>query len=158
MTPDFKEILSIFNEHEVKYLVVGAYAVMKYSEPRYTKDLDIWVEASEGNSQKVYSALKSFGAPLSGLAEADFAFAFYNPRSAARPHQFARTLEILRATCGPARLITFARAVTTAAEHIATVTLADATPEMADMRTIVLVGNSATRRVGRYVYTPRRAG
>jgi precorrin-3B C17-methyltransferase len=90
-------------------------------------------------------------------AEADFAMAFYNPRSASRPHQFERTLEILREACGPERLITFARAVTTPEERIETVTLAEATPEMADMRTVVLVGNSATRRVGRYVYTPRHA-
>lgn len=73
MSPDFKEILSIFNEHDVKYLVVGAYAVMKYSEPRYTKDLDIWVEASEENSKRVYSSLKKFGAPLGDLIDADFA-------------------------------------------------------------------------------------
>lgn len=90
-------------------------------------------------------------------AEADFAMAFYNPRSGARPHQFARTLEILREACGPDRLIIFAHAVTTPDERIETVTLADARPEMADMRTVVLVGNSATRRVGRYVYTPRHA-
>jgi precorrin-3B C17-methyltransferase len=90
-------------------------------------------------------------------AEADFAMAFYNPLSAARPHQFARTLEILREVCGPERLIIFARAVTTPEERIETVTLAEARPEMADMRTVVLVGNSATRRVGRYVYTPRQA-
>ena len=90
-------------------------------------------------------------------AEADFAMAFYNPRSASRPHQFARALEILRVACGPDRLITFARAVTTPEERIATVTLAEATPEMADMRTVVIVGNSATRRVGRFVYTPRSA-
>jgi len=90
-------------------------------------------------------------------AEADFAMAFYNPRSASRPHQFTRTLEILRDACGPDRLITFARAVTTPDERITTVTLADATPDMADMRTVVIVGNSATRRVGRFVYTPRRA-
>ena len=90
-------------------------------------------------------------------AEADFAMAFYNPRSTARPHQFARTLEILREACGSDRLITFARAVTTPDEHIETVTLAEAQPEMADMRTVVLVGNSATRKVGRYVYTPRHA-
>jgi precorrin-3B C17-methyltransferase len=90
-------------------------------------------------------------------AEADLAMAFYNPRSAARPHQFERTLEILREACGPERLITFARAVTTPEERIETVTLAEAKPEMADMRTVVLVGNSATRRVGRYVYTPRHA-
>ncbi len=73
MSPDFKEILSIFNEHEVRYLVVGAHAVMKYSEPRYTKDLDIWVEASEENSERVFSALNEFGAPLDKLNVDDFA-------------------------------------------------------------------------------------
>lgn len=91
-------------------------------------------------------------------ARGDFAMAFYNPRSASRPHQFARVLEVLREECGGARLITFARAVSTPEERLVTVTLADATPEMADMRTVVLVGNSATRRVGRWVYTPRSAG
>ncbi|WP_054007256.1 precorrin-3B C(17)-methyltransferase [Cypionkella psychrotolerans] len=90
-------------------------------------------------------------------AQADFAMGFYNPRSASRPHQFARALEILREECGPDRLITFARAVSTPEERIQTVTLAEATPEMADMRTVVIVGNSATRRVGRFVYTPRSA-
>lgn len=73
MSPDFKEILSIFNTREVKYLIVGAFAVMKYSEPRYTKDLDIWVEASNENAPRVYAALAEFGAPLSGLSVADFA-------------------------------------------------------------------------------------
>ena len=96
-------------------------------------------------------------ARLRAAAKADFAMAFYNPRSASRPHQFVRTLEVLLAECGPDRLITFARAVTTPDEHIRTVTLAEATPDMADMRTVVIVGNSATRRVGRFVYTPRRA-
>lgn len=91
-------------------------------------------------------------------AGADFAMAFYNPRSASRPYQFARALEVLRETCGGARLITFARAVTTPDEHIRTVTLSEAEPEMADMRTVVIVGSSATRRVGRWVYTPRSAG
>jgi hypothetical protein len=73
MSPDFKEILSVFNEHEARYLIVGAYAVMKYSEPRYTKDLDIWVEASSENASRVYAALAEFGAPLDGLTEDDFA-------------------------------------------------------------------------------------
>lgn len=90
-------------------------------------------------------------------AQADFAMGFYNPRSASRPHQFARALDILREECGPERLIIFARAVSTPEERITTVTLGEATPEMADMRTVVLVGNSATRRVGRFVYTPRSA-
>lgn len=90
-------------------------------------------------------------------AQADFAMGFYNPRSASRPHQFALALNILRQECGPDRLITFARAVSTPDERISTVTLAEATPEMADMRTVVIVGNSATKLLGRFVYTPRRA-
>ncbi|MBK1613654.1 precorrin-3B C(17)-methyltransferase [Rubrivivax gelatinosus] len=96
-------------------------------------------------------------ARLRAAAQADFACAFYNPRSRSRPEGFARVLELLRETCGGERLITFARAVSTPEEQLVTVTLAEATPEMADMRTVVLVGNSATRRVGRWVYTPRSA-
>ncbi len=95
---------------------------------------------------------------LRHAARADFAMAFYNPRSASRPDTFLRTLDLLRQECGPDRLITFARAVSTPDEAITTTTLADATPEMADMRTVVILGNSSTRRVGPWVYTPRRAG
>lgn len=90
-------------------------------------------------------------------AEADFAMAFYNPRSKSRPHQFAAVLDLLRQECGPGRLITFARAVTTPDQALLTLPLAEARPEMADMRTVVLVGSSLTRRVGRFVYTPRSA-
>ncbi|MCT2539843.1 precorrin-3B C(17)-methyltransferase [Sedimentimonas flavescens] len=95
---------------------------------------------------------------LRHAARGDFAMAFYNPRSKSRPHQFERVLEVLREECEPERLILFARAVSTPEERIVTVPLAEATPEMADMRTVVIVGNSATRRVGRWVYTPRSAG
>lgn len=84
-----------------------------------------------------------------------FAMAFYNPRSKSRPHQFGHVLDVLRETCEPARLILFARAVSTPDEALSTVTLAEAVPEMADMRTVVIVGNAATRRVGRWIYTPR---
>lgn len=89
--------------------------------------------------------------------QADFAMAFYNPRSASRLHQFGAVLDLLRGICGPDRLITFARAVSTPGQQIRTVALSQATPEMADMRTVVLVGSSRTRRVGRFVYTPRSA-
>ncbi|MBC7145488.1 MAG: precorrin-3B C(17)-methyltransferase [Thioclava marina] len=92
---------------------------------------------------------------LRHAARGDFAMAFYNPRSKSRPHQFARVLEVLREECEPERLIIFARAVSTPDEALRVVTLAEAAPEMADMRTVVLVGNSQTRRVGRWVYTPR---
>ena len=87
--------------------------------------------------------------------EADFAMAFYNPRSASRPEGFAKTLEVLLASCREDRLISFARAVSTSDQSLLTVTLGEARAEMADMRTLVIVGNSTTRRVGRYVYTPR---
>jgi precorrin-3B C17-methyltransferase len=90
-------------------------------------------------------------------AEADFAIAIYNPRSASRPDGFARALEVLKdAGCGE-RTIIFARAVTTPRERIDTLRLKDAEAEMADMATLVIVGNSATRKVGRWVYAPRRA-
>ena len=90
-------------------------------------------------------------------AQADFAMAFYNPRSASRPHQFALALDILCDECGPDRLIMFARNVTLPDARLVTTTLGCATPEMADMRTVVIVGNAATKRLGRFVYTPRWA-
>lgn len=90
-------------------------------------------------------------------AQADLAMAFYNPRSASRPDTFGRVLDILSGECSGETLITFARAVSTPDQTITTVTLSEATPDMADMRTVVLVGNSATRRLGRFVYTPRKA-
>ncbi|MDT5123335.1 MAG: hypothetical protein QOC96_2817 [Acidobacteriota bacterium] len=70
---DFKELLSTFNDHQVKYLVVGGYAVIKYAEPRYTKDIDLWISADQANAAAVYKALRLFGAPLTGLTEDDFA-------------------------------------------------------------------------------------
>lgn len=92
-------------------------------------------------------------------AEADFAMAFYNPRSKARPEGFARALDILREACGPERLIVFARAVSTPEESVRVTTLGQAKAEMADMRTLVIVGSSLTRIVergdGPLVYTPR---
>ena len=62
--PHYKELLQLLNEFEVEYLIVGGFAVMKYGEPRYTKDLDVWVNNSSQNSDRVVAALKKFGAPL----------------------------------------------------------------------------------------------
>ena len=72
-SPDFKELLSLLEKHKVRYLVVGGYAVMKYTEPRFTKDLDLWISVDRENSRAVYAALKEFGAPLKDLAADDFA-------------------------------------------------------------------------------------
>ena len=96
---------------------------------------------------------------LTLAGEADFAMALYNPRSKSRPEGFARALDILRKTCGPDRLILFARAISTDQEALRVTTLGAATPEMADMRTMVIVGSSQTRMIARegapFVYTPR---
>ena len=69
---DFRELLSLFDKHEIRYLVVGGYAVMKYSEPRFTKDLDLWISTDPTNARSVYVALKEFGAPLENLTAEDF--------------------------------------------------------------------------------------
>ncbi|RWR08303.1 precorrin-3B C(17)-methyltransferase [Paenirhodobacter populi] len=89
--------------------------------------------------------------------EADFAMAFYNPRSKARPDQFGHVLEVLRHVCAPERLVILARAVSAPEQALRVLPLCEVTPEMADMRTVVIVGSSATRRVGGWVYTPRSA-
>ncbi len=94
-------------------------------------------------------------------AEADFAMAFYNPRSKARPEGFEKALALLQAVCGDDRPVIFARAVSTPDETLRVVGLQDCTADMADMRTVVLVGSSLTRVIDRdgtpIVYTPRSA-
>ena len=62
--PDFKDLLSTLNAEGVEYLIIGAHAVIAYTEPRFTKDLDILVRPAPDNAQKVYRALMRFGAPL----------------------------------------------------------------------------------------------
>lgn len=69
---DFKELLRLLNKHNVKYCIVGAYAVAFYAVPRYTKDMDILVEPSKKNALKVLNALKDFGFADIGLTADDF--------------------------------------------------------------------------------------
>lgn len=68
---DFSDLLSELNAAEVRYLVVGGYAVFFHAQPRYTKDLDIWVEPTPENATRVLEALRRFGAPLHDLTAAD---------------------------------------------------------------------------------------
>lgn len=70
---DFKDILRAFNEFNVEYLIIGGYAVTFHAEPRYTKDLDLWVRANRENSKVLFQALQAFGAPLVNLNEDSFA-------------------------------------------------------------------------------------
>ena len=72
LNPDFKEFIESLNYNGVRYLVVGGYAVAFHGLPRYTKDLDIWLELSSDNAKKVICALESFGFGSLGLTEEDF--------------------------------------------------------------------------------------
>lgn len=74
---DFKDLLNIFNNNRAKYLVIGGYAVIMYTEPRYTKDIDLWISTDRENAAAVYRALGDFGAPLAGMTEDDFAHEGY---------------------------------------------------------------------------------
>jgi predicted nucleotidyltransferase len=69
---DLRQLLLAFNEHGVEYLVVGGWAVGFYSEPRATKDIDLFIRSGVKNSEAVYRALAKYGAPLAGLTPADF--------------------------------------------------------------------------------------
>jgi predicted nucleotidyltransferase len=69
---DLKQLLLAFNAHGVEYLVVGGWAVGFYSDPRSTKDIDLFIRSGMKNSEAVFHALADFGAPLVGLTPADF--------------------------------------------------------------------------------------
>ena len=69
---DLKELLRAFNDHGVKYLIVGGYAFGVHAEPRATKDLDLFIRPDQENSHAIFHALAQYGAPLSGLSPADF--------------------------------------------------------------------------------------
>lgn len=69
---DLRQLLRALNEHGVEYLVVGGWAVGFYSEPRSTKDIDLFIRSGMKNSEAVFRALAKYGAPLAGLTPADF--------------------------------------------------------------------------------------
>lgn len=69
---DFREFIELLNANGVKYLIVGGYAVALHGYPRYTKDLDIWVDLEEKNSQAIIRVLDQFGLGPLGLAASDF--------------------------------------------------------------------------------------
>lgn len=69
---DFKEFIKSLNENKVRYLVVGGYAVAVHGYPRYTKDLDIWIESRPDNADKIISALDQFGFGSLDLQSEDF--------------------------------------------------------------------------------------
>ena len=72
LNPDFKEFLRSLNDNQVRYLVAGGYAVALYGYPRYTKDLDIWIELDRDNAERIIAALEQFGFASLELAAEDF--------------------------------------------------------------------------------------
>lgn len=72
MNSDFKDLLQILSECDVRYLVAGGYAVIHHSQPRYTKDIDIWLDPTPENARKLMRAFLLFGIPMHGVTQEDF--------------------------------------------------------------------------------------
>ena len=72
MYQDYKDLLSAFHAHGVKYLIVGGYAVIFHAQPRATKDIDLFIKADPSNAQATYAALTEFGAQLQDIRAEDF--------------------------------------------------------------------------------------
>jgi len=70
--PDFKELLALFDEHKIEYIIVGAYALAYHGAPRFTGDIDLYVRPTEENALRVVKALGAFGFGSLGLKPADF--------------------------------------------------------------------------------------
>lgn len=73
MNADFVDLLRAFAAADVRFLVVGAYALALYGRPRATGDLDVWVDPTPENAVRVMRALREFGAPMTEISERDFA-------------------------------------------------------------------------------------
>lgn len=72
MDRNWIELLSLFDRHGVRYLIVGGYAVIFHAQPRGTKDLDLFIDSARPNAEAVYRALLEFGAPMAGMTVEDF--------------------------------------------------------------------------------------
>ena len=108
------------------------------------------------NNLKSFSTLEN---RVRMAVRGDFAMAFYNPRSKSRPDTFGKILEIIREEAQSDLLFMFARNVTCADETYVFTPLSKVQPDQADMRTVVIVGNSQTRQIDgtNYVYSPRHS-
>lgn len=72
LSQDFKEFIQLLNENQIEYLVVGGYAVGVHGYPRYTGDIDIWINMSDENAEKIISVLDKFGFGELGFKKKDF--------------------------------------------------------------------------------------
>ena len=72
LDPDFEDFIQLLNQHKVDYMVVGGYAMAFHGRPRYTGDLDIWIDISESNAEKMLLVIKDFGFSSLGFKKEDF--------------------------------------------------------------------------------------
>jgi len=158
-------------------MAAAVFEAVEAGEPAW-RDLDIRIEPGV---TAMLAAAAEVGAPLGGdfcaislsdnlkswvtverrlkaAADGDFVIALYNPASKARPHQLGRAFELLAACKGRETPVLFVRAAGSADARVVVTTLGSVDPAIADMRTLVIVGASTTRKVGRWIYTPRREG
>ncbi len=70
--PDFKELLALFNAHDVEYMIVGGYALAFHGAPRFTGDLDLYVKPTPDNARRILNALREFGFESLELTPRDF--------------------------------------------------------------------------------------
>lgn len=93
---DFKEFIALLNSHQVKYLVIGGYAIAFHGHPRYTKDLDVWVLIDSKNAYGITGALKDFGFASLGITEQDF----LSPHTIVQLGQPPNRIDILTSASG----------------------------------------------------------
>jgi len=160
-------------------MAAAVFEAIEGGDPNW-RELDIRVEPG---ITAVLAAAAEVGAPLGGdfcaislsdnlkswetverrlraAAEADFVIALYNPASKARPHQLGRAFELLRTIKSPQTVVVFVKRAATPETHVIVTALAEADAVVADMRTLVIIGATATRLMPRkgqrpWVYTPR---
>jgi predicted nucleotidyltransferase len=72
LAKDFEDFVKLLNQHHVSYMIVGGYALAFHGKPRHTGDLDIWIQNSDDNSDKLVKVIKEFGLGSLGLTKADF--------------------------------------------------------------------------------------
>ena len=96
MYQDYKDLLSAFHAHGVKYLIVGGYAVVFHAQPRFTRDIDLFIKADAANAQATYAALAEFGVPLQSISDTSQSY------NAARA-DFARSLYVIDAVMAAPR-------------------------------------------------------
>jgi len=111
---DFKEFIELLNANEVKYLIIGGYAVNFHGYPRYTKDIDFWIWLEKDNIHRLLSALNAFGFGSLGLSEADFS----NPSNVVQLGQEPYRIDILSDLEGASFETCFARKTQVEADGI----------------------------------------